>query len=80
MISSKIVQTILQPRGLEDREAQVYEARDKFSLHLGYELKVQLEKGDVIRFQDDTVLVLNRDNQEIQHAVPLQSVIYLSVP
>jgi hypothetical protein len=91
-----IVQNFLQPRGtadrkaqaedagvkfgLSDRESPVYETKVKFSVHLGYELKVELEQGDCVRFVDDNLLVVDSENQTTQHAVPLKSVIYLSAP
>jgi len=62
------------------RNRRFYEARDKFRLHLGYESKVQLDQGDQDRFVDENLLVFNRENGAIQHAIPLQSVIYVSMP
>ncbi len=60
MISQKLlVETMLRTTDGAGPDRQSFYAADKFSLHLGYELKVQLDKGDAVHFSDECILILN---------------------
>ena len=81
MISESLLrQHALRPASSSGIDDGNFVASRKFSLHLGFELKIQVDDGDRISFDNGAILILARDHREVQHIIPLSSVICLSFP